>query len=441
MKCDPVLLENGNILVSAPAYSDEFMGDGAYEVMPGEPEYRALLASATTENKALGSATRAQEPSNGSKRPKGPLVIVRKVGTSASGFRGHRGRPGKVGGSVHEGYSRPDRTPEEEAAHQEYLRKRRIRRASRQAIKVGDYVRMSTGDIVKVIGIGSGELTRGLINVEWSNEITQWIDKDKTKLEKIPEKENAAIKREEDSNHWLIKHNLPRYAVEEANSVFRQATGQGGFDAKYTTAEFIDKAYNFSDSDTGIRSEVSSIAVPPASHSIEVTGLLRDGDNHYCGTFTRRIYSNGSVEHHYFTVSKSRGGHGFGTAFFRNSEEIYRDAGIDNITTNADIDIGKYAWARMGFDFASETTRTSRISMFYGKWSELGYKREADPPKVYYPWEMAAAKGPNGESFGKQFMLDGDDWDGVKYLKDTSETYRAGKVYYQVVDERKKAKK
>lgn len=54
-------------------------------------------------------------------------------GGKGSGFRGHEGRPGKVGGSQAEGS--PTRTPEEDAKHQAYLAKRRARREAREISK------------------------------------------------------------------------------------------------------------------------------------------------------------------------------------------------------------------------------------------------------------------------------------------------------------------
>jgi hypothetical protein len=70
------------------------------------------------------------------------------------------------------------------------------------------------------------------------------------------------------------------------------------------------------------------------------------------GSLSRRFSRGGEVHHDMFTLNKKYQGQGTGLAVNRRAEEAYREMGFHGISLNADIDIGKYAWAQHGYDFA-----------------------------------------------------------------------------------------
>ena len=129
-------------------------------------------------------------------------------------------------------------------------------------------------------------------------------------------------------------------------------------------------------------------------------------------------------------------GKGRARKFIDRLVDIAYAAGASEITLNADITIGKYAWARLGFDFAEWPYN------LMGRFEEWAADNEIEPPEEGWPemFETAAdlanydpgiiIKGSQisnrdvwrGENLhvGKAFMLDYNgglgDWDGVLYL-------------------------
>lgn len=148
------------------------------------------------------------------------------------------------------------------------------------------------------------------------------------------------------------------------------------------------------------------------------------------------------AHHSIFQLNKAAQGRGISTAFLRESENLYKQMGLDRVSLNANIDVGGYAWARSGFD--------------WNDWSDLNYvirrfeKRLADDQalliagkaplmsvsereaiielrkrttqkafregKAPTPFELSQLGYNNSDTWlGKEVML-GSDWDGVKVL-------------------------
>lgn len=74
-------------------------------------------------------------------------------------------------------------------------------------------------------------------------------------------------------------------------------------------------------------------------------------DGREVGTATRTYRDDGSVEHVEFVLDYDAQGQGLATRWNRQTEEAYRELGVDRITLNANIDVGGYAWARQGYDW------------------------------------------------------------------------------------------
>lgn len=76
--------------------------------------------------------------------------------------------------------------------------------------------------------------------------------------------------------------------------------------------------------------------------------------NFLTGTRRRLVY----IEHLRLSVQRA----GYASALFRSYERLFRELGFDEFRLNASMSIGKYYWAKEGFDFAerSEIARRRR---------------------------------------------------------------------------------
>jgi hypothetical protein len=214
-----------------------------------------------------------------------------------------------------------------------------------------------------------------------------------------------------------------------------------------------------------------------------VEGEILDGNGSFAGHFKRSVYKNdrGEIELHHDLMmfgdySSADDGApsqtGFAAAFNAKAEEHYLKWGIDCVTTFADISIGKYVWARQGFDFERESQRHSATLKLLSYAAEKGIAiPEEDAERLgrgVPAWEIAAyhpagqpripvqaykftPKDPaearyhsdyedysflvDGEfTLGRAYLLDehhkyDNSWDGIKYLKPGHPTYEQGRQY------------
>ncbi len=150
-----------------------------------------------------------------------------------------------------------------------------------------------------------------------------------------------------------------------------------------------------------------------------------------------------SVEHNGMVVNPSYQKQGFGSQFFFASEDKYREMGVSEIRLKANNDVGGYAWARMGFDFADDsgriTCRTALISQCLDKFSKdprFGFDElnqlYGRVGQLQHPYEFAAFSVRVGESeytIGKDAMLR-TKWLAVKSLKnDDDPCVQAGQAF------------
>lgn len=189
--------------------------------------------------------------------------------------------------------------------------------------------------------------------------------------------------------------------------------------------DFIYTAYNYEDKESGIRTDVTSIEKSGDRLSIE--GKIYNSDGKRIGIFLRHIDSNGSVDHSYLSVNKNSQGNGFGKRFYQNQEDSYAKLGIKEIKIHANLDVGGYAWARMGFDFADQESFMNISTSFWNKYVSVYGDRPPTFPD--HAWEIAAYKGPDGRPIGKEFML-GSNWNATKSLAQDSDGYKVGQDYY-----------
>lgn len=148
------------------------------------------------------------------------------------------------------------------------------------------------------------------------------------------------------------------------------------------------------------------------------------------------------AHHSIFQLEKAAQGRGISTAFLRESENLYRQMGMDRVSLNANIDVGGYAWARSGFDWSSfgdlnfvlrrfekrildddidikrggpsliSAAERAQVADFRKRATEKSFNAGKSPT----PFELSQWGYNNSDMWpGKKAML-GSDWDGVKVL-------------------------
>jgi len=309
-----------------------------------------------------------------------PNVTIIEKGGPGSGDFGHRGRPGKVGGSAGTSISGRLTISSEEASARKMKRIEQAMQARANALKGG-----------KKFG---------------------------KELKETP-KDYYSIMSEDE--------------LELANDTISMATN-----GKVTDAiKFIYNAYVFKHEESGVRTEVN--AINARYRSIEVFGDIYDANGKNIGEFQRIIHSDGEVHNEYLKLDRIEQGSGFGAKLYENSELTYLEAGIENVTIYANIDVGGYAWARMGFDFVNDTNREDIHESILRNYAEkhkvtrvLAINELANSFGITYKskaWEFAAFTDSDGDRIGKKVML-GSDWFAKKSINLNDEGFLVGMNYY-----------
>lgn len=197
----------------------------------------------------------------------------------------------------------------------------------------------------------------------------------------------------------------------------------------FDTFEVYDKA-------SGLSSKITSVIRD--GYSLNIFGEIYTKEGAVAGNFKRIIFRNASgqleVHHNYFKLESRFEGTGFGSRFVRHLEQKYKKLGVDKISLFANLDVGGYAWARMGFDFEGGYGLSAFKDRAMKKWQQLYHApmpaRMAS--SIKHAWDIAALRGPDGANIGKMVML-GESWDAEKYLTgDRGRTlgFRVGEAYY-----------
>jgi hypothetical protein len=110
---------------------------------------------------------------------------------------------------------------------------------------------------------------------------------------------------------------------------------------------------------------------------------------------------------------------GIGSALYESQERLYRALGIEKISLLA-VDVGRYAWARQGF----ECEHRFQLKEMVKEFTEFLKKKELEPPaSIEHIWDIAGYV-IGGASFdddpvGKYWMLIFSDcWEGCRVLDD-----------------------
>ena len=191
---------------------------------------------------------------------------------------------------------------------------------------------------------------------------------------------------------------------------------------------FANNAYNFNDEQSGMYSEVTAVWGYNRSVQISIEGKVYDRDGQKVGKFERTLFMDAGVStihNDIFTLKPSVRGSGFGRRFYKNSEETYLRAGITQVTMTANMSVGGYAWARMGYDFANARDQNDAII----RYSNANGLSLSSPLLTGTPaWKLAAMSGPGLASTGKDVML-GSSWAAVKPMDPDDEGFLAGYEY------------
>lgn len=319
-------------------------------------------------------------------------------GGPGSGDWGHRGRPGKVGGSAERGgfvYT---------IDGQEGTTRHTISRA----------------DIAK----------RRQAKIEAAN--NERIARLST-IAGVPAKKKKVLK--DPPAEFVEEHFDYRPMITKSNEIIDSATGGKFKDA----AKFIYNAYEFEHTESGMKARVTDIS--PANHYISINGEIVDSNNNFIGRFERVIHETGEVHNDYFRLDNDSRGSGFGASFYKNAEDTYLEAGIDNVTIYANIDVGGYAWARMGFDFRDDYRRQSiyeKVVYEFMRDSKMDFADATFELSKYgitnksKAYDFAAFTNPKtGTRIGKNAML-GTDWHAVKKVDPNDPGWLVGQAYYDV---------
>lgn len=170
---------------------------------------------------------------------------------------------------------------------------------------------------------------------------------------------------------------------------------------------------------------------------VDVTGTIYDEDGNWAGEFQRRFFIDDSgsvaVSHELLRIDEDYQGTGFAKVFNRQAEDYYISHGITDVHVHAALDVGGFAWARQGFDWARTGGATSSVKgqmddvldsgLLPGSVQRSGRDLRArldlpsSDPDYPSPREVASWGYVKGADTwpGKESLL-GSDWYGIKEL-------------------------
>ena len=219
----------------------------------------------------------------------------------------------------------------------------------------------------------------------------------------------------------------------DINQQFLSNLNLRGVTNQKTLARQLSRTFEIYDKESGLRTRINTVV---ESHGkLRVEGdFMKDG--HSVGVFTREFHRDGDgrllVHHNYFRLDKAYEGTGVGSRFVRHLEQKYKKMGVNQIYLMANLDVGGYAWARMGFDFVNKSDLSRFTSDARSTW--MSHYGSAMPSSIVkslkHSWDIAALRGPDGYNIGKSVLL-GENWDAAKILNGGPMLgFRIGEAYY-----------
>lgn len=220
-------------------------------------------------------------------------------------------------------------------------------------------------------------------------------------------------------------------------------------EASVRVRDTMQAAYTFRDDKSGLSTEPTSVMVQ--DDGTVVTGIdVKDRDGQDVGAAYRgwKPTTDGGLEvtHNRMQLDPEVQGGGFSQRFNAHAEDVYRAAGVDRVSLEADIDVGGYAWATQGYDFAGESEMEYMRGRFAAQLHGLGVAVDEQTQRDFdglqarstaadfaagtaptpYEWAMLGRHQPWTETDpasekdhlmwpGKAVMM-GSDWNAVKPL-------------------------
>lgn len=217
----------------------------------------------------------------------------------------------------------------------------------------------------------------------------------------------------------------------------------GGLNAMGRLEAAMRATYTYTDPGTGLSTDVRNVDFADDGRAVVRVGVLdRNGDPVGEAVRSWSLTPDGGIEagHDLFYLDPDVQGGGFGARFNASAEDAYREADVGAVKLDADIDVGGYAWAVQGYDFADPRAMEAIANRFAGRGSTPEQRAQVDAlaarstPEHFaagthatpYEWAMLdranaqVEHGWDGEDrlmwFGKSVML-GSFWAGVKKLE------------------------
>jgi hypothetical protein len=305
-----------------------------------------------------------------------------------------------------------------------YLSEARFMLAIEKGESSGDIVFVENGESKTTKASSTQSLARSLVKAR--------LDEAKRLAETvIKPSEEERTKHYVGTAHDAHQETHGRGGAEGIKSVFEKSEEPlGNFSSlmpisNTDVVSFIDTAFNYTDSISGLRAEVDLLYT--SNKRVNVSGKIMNSEGNIVGKFTRSLNKNGSVNHSEFELNDNEQGNGFGKRFYQNQEKGYIENGYDFISLTANAEVGGYAWARVGFDFADAKTKNSMAESFYEYYN--GQYGKSPSLETADAWEIASYRGEDGRLIGKEFML-GTTWEARKDLSLNSMGYQIGQDYY-----------
>ena len=188
-----------------------------------------------------------------------------------------------------------------------------------------------------------------------------------------------------------------------------------------------------------LQAEVGDVTVERywGENHVDVTGTIYTENGDFAGEFQRRFFfdDNGrvAVSHELLRIDEEYQGTGFAKVFNKRAEDYYISHGITDVHVHAALDVGGFAWARQGFDWARTGGATSSVKYQFDEVLDSGAlpgsversgrslraRLDLRPEDSDYPSprEVASWGFVDGAATwpGKEALL-GTDWYGIKEL-------------------------